>query len=93
MVWFVKVSCPFLKVEYENEYKSHPICRLNGVYLDVHDEYKKEGCTGCKMLELTPTKRWLKFKQKFPVEYDKTHKRRKKEIEFEEQQTRFLEGI
>jgi hypothetical protein len=49
MVWFVKVSCPFLKVEYESEFKSHPICRKDGIYLDKHEDRKEKGCQGCKI--------------------------------------------
>ena len=50
MVWFVKVSCPFLKVEYE-ETTSHPICRKDGIYLDKHHEKKEKGCQGCEILD------------------------------------------
>ena len=89
-MFFVKVSCPFLHVEYENQYKSHPDCWKLGRLLDVYEETKDNGCTGCEMLDLTPTERWKKFRQKFPEEYEKTHKRMKKEIEFEEQQEKFL---
>ena len=64
MVWFVKVSCPFLKVEYE-EHTSHPICRKDGIYLDKHQEKKEIGCQGCKILDLTPTDRILKYKKMF----------------------------
>lgn len=67
MVWFVKVSCPFLKVEYE-EHTSHPICRKDGIFLDKHHEKKEIGCKGCEILELTPTERILKYKKMFPKE-------------------------
>ena len=64
MVWFVKVSCPFLKVEYE-ETTSHPICRKDGIYLDKHQEKKEIGCQGCEILDLTPTDRILKYYKMF----------------------------
>ena len=71
MVWFVRVSCPFLKVEYESEFKSHPICRKDGIYLDKHEDRKEIGCQGCKILELTPTDRLEKYYKMFPKEKKK----------------------
>ena len=70
MTWFVKVSCPFLKVEYE-ETTSHPICRKDGIYLDKHQEKKEIGCQGCEILDLTPTDRILKYYKMFPEEKKK----------------------
>lgn len=63
MVWLVRVSCPFLEVEYESEFKSHPICKKDGVYLDGRQ--KEAGCTGCEILELTPTERLKKYNKLF----------------------------
>lgn len=75
MVWFVKVSCPFLKVEYE-EHTSHPICRKDGIYLDKHHEKKEKGCQGCEILELTPTDRILKYYKMFPEEKKKRERKK-----------------
>ena len=71
MAFFVKIACPFLDVEYENEYKSHPVCDLYSVLLDVHEKFKKEGCTGCWILDLTPTQRFKKYKKLYGGKNDK----------------------
>ena len=76
MVWFVRVSCPFLKVEYETEYKSHPICKKDGIYLDKHEDKKETGCQGCEILELTPTDRLEKYYKMFPKEKKNGNKRK-----------------
>ena len=63
MVWFVRVSCPFLKVEYESEFKARPFCKKDGEYLDSRK--RNTGCRGCDMLELTPTERAYRYRQMF----------------------------
>ena len=57
-----------MKCEYESEFKAHPICRKDGIYLDKHEERRRIGCTGCDILELTPTQRVEKYYKMFPKE-------------------------
>lgn len=74
-MFFVKVSCPFLHVEYESQYKSHPDCWKLGRLLDTYEVTKDNGCTGCEILDLTPTERLEKYFKMFPKEKKKKERK------------------
>ena len=54
---FYKVACPFLSVKYLGLNNSIPICLKNG--------FGKDGCSGCAMLEETPTQRLYEYNKMF----------------------------